>query len=146
MQVIVTQSLYFFSKESRQCVDRSRIKHEFLPCFSKSVVNCFCYQTSESIHSLSSVFYNLLISKQLSNQFGKWMRCKHILWHTRSLCEAKSNDLPTTWGVLEEVGGGGGSTKTSCAYLRVAHIECNIETFFSNPIVYFLSLWTFDRH
>ena len=30
MQVIVTQSLYFFSKESRQCVDRSRIKHEFL--------------------------------------------------------------------------------------------------------------------
>ena len=47
---------------------RSPIENDYLPCLSKFVVNCFCYRTSESLHSLSLLrFYNLLIGKQLNN-------------------------------------------------------------------------------
>ena len=55
MQVIVTQSLYYFSRESRQWVDRSRIKHEFLPCFSYFVVNFFATR-HQSLSILSPPF------------------------------------------------------------------------------------------
>ena len=69
MQAIVTQSLYFLSKESRQCVDRSRIKHEFL--LQKVCGKLFLLPDIRVSPFSLLRFYNLLISKQLSDQFGK---------------------------------------------------------------------------